>query len=46
MGVAFGIFSELKGFFLKTFFILFTLLTIGVVGFFYLNLSPTKRPQL
>ena len=42
-GVAFGILSEFKGFFLKTFFILFTFLTIGVVGFFYCKLKPNQN---
>ena len=41
-GGAFGILAEFKGLYFKTFFILFTLLTIGVVGFFYCKLKPNQ----
>jgi len=42
-GGAFGILAEFKGLYFKTFFILFTLLTIGVVGFFYCKLKPNQN---
>ena len=42
-GGAFGIFSEFKGLYFKTFFILFTFLAIGVVGFFYCKLKPNQN---
>ncbi|WAC08300.1 MAG: signal peptidase II [Thermodesulfobacteriota bacterium] len=41
-GGAFGILAEFNGFYFKTFFILFTLLSIGVVGFFYWRLKPNQ----
>ena len=41
-GGAFGILSEFKGLYFKTFFILFTLLTLGVVGVFYCKLKPNQ----
>lgn len=41
-GGAFGILSEFKGFYFKTFFIFFSLLTIGVVGFLYCKLKPNQ----
>lgn len=42
-GGAFGILSDVKGLYFKTFFILFTFLTIGVVGFFYSKLKPNQN---
>ena len=36
-------FLSLRVFILKTFFILFTFLTIGVVGFFYCKLKPNQN---
>lgn len=39
-GGAFGILSDFKSFYVKAFFIFFTFLTIGVVGFFYWKLKP------
>ncbi|HPD60473.1 MAG TPA: signal peptidase II [Thermodesulfobacteriota bacterium] len=42
-GGAFGILSEFTGRYFKTFFILFTLLAIGVVGFFYCKLKPNQK---
>ena len=41
-GGAFGILAEVTGLYFKTFFILFTLFTIGVVGFFYCKLKPNQ----
>jgi signal peptidase II len=43
MGGAFGILSEFKGLYFKTFFILFTIFTIGIVGFFYCKLKPNQN---
>jgi len=42
-GGAFGIFSEFKSLYFKTFFILFTFFTIGIVGFFYCKLKPNQN---
>jgi len=42
-GGAFGVLSEFKGILFKSFFILFTLLTIGAVVFLYFKLEPNQH---
>ena len=42
-GGAFGILADFKGLYFKAVFILFTFLTIGVVGFFYYKLKPNQK---